>query len=156
MPTSRLVNKKKKKIIWVLLHSNEVIRNTVVFWSFLQIAEHTAIPGTVSPPTFKRLLTFKKLFSPDLTESARAWLLVPKTNRSKFPRKHALWEDMGFTPAGWVIWEPKEDMTVREDTWQVPELQLREAFHKTGQFIKSSQVLPAHSVSWGSYRVHRW
>lgn len=134
-----------------MLHSNVVIRNTVFLWFFLQIAKCTVIPGTVSPPTFKRLLTPKKLFSPDLTGSARAWLFSAKANRSEFPKKHALWEDMGFTPTGWVIWEPKEDMTVREDTWQIPELQLREVFHKTDQFIKSRQILPACGVSWGSW-----
>lgn len=148
MPTSWLIHKKKKYNLGLAtfkcsqkkhtLHSCDLsykLLNTQ--WS-LELLALQHLKG-YSPPRNYSALIWQKVQEHDL--------LVPKPNRSKFPMKHALWEYMGFTPAGWEIWEPKEDMTVREDTWQVPELQLREVFHKTGQFIKSSQILPAYRVS---------
>lgn len=103
----------------------------------LELLVFQHLKGYLAPRNYSALI-WQKVYEHDF--------LVPKINRYEFPKKHGLWEDMGFTPSGWVIWESKEDMTVREDTWQVPELQLREVFHKTDQFIKRSQTLPARSV----------
>lgn len=83
---------------------------------------------------------------------------MPRAHRSAFPKRHALWEDVGLFPAAWEIWELDKDMNVREDTWWVPELHFRELFHKTGRFITSGHIQPAaHSILWVVDGIHsKW
>lgn len=140
-------SKKEKKNL-CLANTNVVIRDADLSYKLLNA--HWSLELWV--------LQHLKGYSPSRDYSSLTWrrmqehYLSAKANRYKFPKKHALWEDMGFTPAAWVIWEPKKDMTVREDTWWVPELQFREVFHTTKQFIKSGQILlVVCSMSWVSW-----